>query len=354
MLSLSPLKKLSVAAALLIGGTSVSFAQQQETLPLMEGITPVSYISQETCGPVDSCCDLSCGTDSCCDIGCCESSCPLSGLIKPSDQCFNDFVSPMTNFVFFEDPRTLTELRPIFVNHWVPGRIGNGVSAGGSIQLLALQFRAALTDRLSLIAVKDGFIFDNTNGALDNLLNDGWGAVSAGLKYNFLRDTCNGTLASAGFTYEMPIGSQRTLQDVGDGEFHLFVTAGQRLLEGDAHLLSSFGWRLPVDSSVQNTMIHWSNHLDYRVTDKFYLFTELIWWHFTDDPSAGAPLAVAGQDLFNLPFSDVEGRNLLTQSVGVKLKPQDNVEVGVAYEFPVSDFRDVIDSRLTVDMIYRF
>ena len=171
--------------------------------------------------------------------GCCGKRGCLKSLIKPSDHCFDDFISPMLNFVFFEDPRTVTELRPVFVNHWVPSRIGNDIPADGTIELYALQFRAALTDKLSLIAVKDGFIVDGTRGALDTLLQDGWAAVTAGLKYNLFRNPCQGTIASAGFTYEIPVGSQRALQDIGNGEFHLFVTGGQRLLQGNAHWLTA-------------------------------------------------------------------------------------------------------------------
>ena len=313
--------------------------------------------------------DLCCGDDGCasecgesCQLFGCSglslfagNGCGNDGLIKPSDRCFDDFISPMINFVFFEDPRTVTEVRPIFVNHWVPGRIGTGgaVPAGGTVQLYAMQFRAALTDRLSLIAVKDGFIVDNTNGTLGNLLNDGWASVTAGLKYNLHRDTCNGELVSAGFTYDIPIGTQSALQDVGDGEFHVFLTGGKRLLDGDAHLLSSLGYRFPVDNNVQSTSIHWSNHLDYRVTDKTYLFTEVAWWHWTEDSGAGLP-GIAGQDLFNLTATGVAGQDLVTQSVGVKYKPQRNTEIGLAYEFPLSGFEDIISSRLMFDLIFRY
>lgn len=305
------------------------------------------------CG-VDECGESCCGLFGCGGISLLASpGCPSSGLIQPSDHCFDDFVSPMINFVFFEDPRNLTELRPIFVNHWVPGSIGAGVPAGGTVQLYAMQFRAALTDRLSLIAVKDGYIVDKTNGTLNTLLGDGWGAVTAGLKYNLLRDTDSGTLASAGFTYEIPMGSQKALQDVGDGEFHFFVTGGQRLLDGDAHLLSSVGYRMPVDNSLQNTAIHWSNHLDYKVTDTVYLFTEAAWWHWTDDAGAGLP-GIAGQDLFNLTSANVDGRNLVTQSIGAKLKPNANTEIGMAWEFPVTGYQDIIEGRLMVDLILRY
>ena len=85
------------------------------------------------------------------------------GLIAPSDHAFDDFISPMTNPVFFEDPRTLTEARFIFINHHVPDGLG-----GGDVQLFALQLRAALTENLSFIATKDGYIVSD-NG----LINDG-------------------------------------------------------------------------------------------------------------------------------------------------------------------------------------
>ena len=143
------------------------------------------------------------------------------------------------------------------------------------------------------------------------------------------------------------------MQDVGDGEFHLFLSGGQRFLNGDTHLLSSIGYRVPVDSGVQSTSIHWSNHLDYRIAKKLYVFTEIAWWHFTDDAGVGLP-GVAGQDLFNLTASGIEGQNLVTQGVGVRLKPNSKTEIDIAYEFPLSNFDDIISSRLMIDMIYRF
>lgn len=323
-------------------------------------LTAISLSGNAFAGELYEPCDLTCG--SCCavdaDCGCsacgdCCDGCMLD-LIKPSDHCFDDFISPMINFVFFEDPRTVTELRPIFVNHWVPGTIGNNIPAGGTVQLYAAQFRVALTDRLSVIATKDGYIVDNTEGALDGLLDDGWADVSAGLKYNLLRDPCCGTIVSTGFTYELPVGSSDALQAQGDGEFHLFLTGGQRLWDGDAHILSSIGYRLPVNSALSTSAIHWSNHFDVRLTDRVYLFTELAWWHWTDDASQGAGLGVAGHDLFNLSVNDVAGNNLVTQNVGMRYKPTGHLETGIAYEFPLTGFQDVTQSRLTVDMIFRY
>ncbi|TWT95535.1 hypothetical protein [Neorhodopirellula pilleata] len=320
-----------------------------------------------SCGDCDLlCCDSATCCDSGCDaaggFGCCSAldsfASKLTGLgcIQPSDKCFDDFISPMIDFVHFEDPRNLTELRPIFVHHRFPNELGPlNVPAGGSLQLFALQFRIALTDRLSLIAVKDGYAIDNSEGDLDTaLLNSGWADVTAGLKYNLVRNVKTGTLLSAGFTYEIPLGSKGTLQAVGDGQFHFFATGGQRLLDGRAHVLSSFGWQLPVDQSVQSTTVHWNNHLDVKVTDRIYLFTENSWWHWVDDANVGNAFGVSGLDLLNLGDTAVEGNDVVTHNVGAKFKPKRNIEAGMAYEFPLTDFEDIIRDRWTFDFIVRY
>ena len=280
----------------------------------------------------------------------------LLGCIRPSDHCFDDFISPMINFVYFEDPRTLTELRPIFVNHWLPDPAGPaGLAAGGTAQLYAMQFRIALTRRLSLIATKDGYIVENIgDGPVDNLIDDGWADVAVGLKYNLIRDARRGTLGSLGVTYEIPMGDEDAAQSIGDGEFHLFMSGGQRLLGGNAHLLSGFGYRLPVDDDLQSAAVHWSNHFDVRLTDRTYLFTELAWWHWTDAADQGFAIGISGQDLFNLSASDVEENDLVTQNVGMKFKPRRDVEAGIAYEFPLTEFKDIIDDRLQLELILRY
>ena len=281
----------------------------------------------------------------------------IDSLLRPSDRCFDDFISPMIDFVHFEDPRTLTELRPIFIHHNFPSTLGPAnISAGGSIQLIAAQFRLALTDRLSLIAVKDGYIIDNSEGALNGLLDSGWADVTAGLKYNLIRNVQSGTLLSGGFTYEIPIGSEDALQSVADGEFHFFASGGQRLAGGNAHVLSSIGYQVPVDNNAQSTTIHWNNHFDVRLTDTVYLFTENSWWHWVDDadPSVGTALGVSGQDLINLASSNVDGNDLVTHNMGFKLKPRRSLELGFAYEFPLTEFKDVIQNRYQVEAILRY
>ena len=63
---------------------------------------------------------------------------------------------------------------------------------------------------------------------------------------------------------------------------------------------------------------------------------------------------ITRQDVFNLSSTNVAGNDLVTQSVGAKYKPNGNTELGIAYEFPLTSFKDIIDSRLQVELILRY
>src|SRR5262249_25617678 len=61
------------------------------------------------------------GMFGCCKdwFGTCCDSCSTCAF--QSDHCFDQFISPVTNPFLFEDPRSLTEVRPIFMYQRIPG-----------------------------------------------------------------------------------------------------------------------------------------------------------------------------------------------------------------------------------------
>jgi hypothetical protein len=282
------------------------------------------------------------GCDTACDAMGCDTGLLGYGIVKRSDHCFDDFISPMTNPVFFEDPRNLTEARFIFLHHNLPDSL-----LGNSVNVYAMQFRLALTERLSLIATKDGFV-DSQSPILDS----GYADLAAGLKYNLYRDACAGTLLSGGFTYEIPMGSNRSLQGNGSGEWNFFVTGGKRL-GSKSHWISAAGIRVPNDDNAENQVSYWSNHWDRQIGDRpIYAFTEVNWYHYMSSGTAFGP--VEGGDLFNLGSSGVTGNDLVTQAIGGKFKPRRHVEIGVAYEFPLTERKGLLEDRLTADLIFRY
>ena len=304
--------------------------------------------SATPCGCGATCADwLGCGSSRCCDRHQYRRYCGkgrLLGVFAPTDPRFNNFISPMTNPVYFEDPRNLTEARAIFLDHDIP----TSVLGGGHIQLVAVQLRAALTDRLSVIATKDGYIF-NGNGPPIN----GWADINLGLKYNLYADALRQRLLSVGTRYAMPTGTPKALQGLGDGQFDLFLSGGTQLGKY-SHFLSNAGFRLACNPSLGNDQFWWSNHLDRRLANiPLYGLLELNWYNYLSNGTAGVP-GLGGLDLYNLGSSGIAGNNVVTGAGGIKYKPTINSELGVCYEVPLTGRRDIINGRLTVDLILRY
>jgi len=263
----------------------------------------------------------------------------------PSDTCYNEYISPVTNPVYFEDPRTLSELRFMFIHQ----RLDPALNSGDSFQLYAMQIRAALTDRLSLVAAKDGFIVsDNT------LLNDGWADISLGLKYNLYANPETRRLLSTGFAYQVPIGSTRTLQGDDDGEFHIYLSAATPI-GCDWNWISGTGLRLPVDDADGSQMWYWSNHFDRQLwSECWYVFAETNWYHYMSSGNNGALNGVEGGDMINLGSTGVTGNDIVTGALGIKYRPTDSMEIGIAWEAPLTNRRDLLDNRLAFDWIIRY
>lgn len=287
-----------------------------------------------------------CADDACCD-NC--SQCPLLGFIQPTDTEWSGFISPMTNPVYFEDPRTLSELRLIFVQHKIPSLAG-GAIPGSDVQVVAMQVRAALTEELSLIATKDGYIWASPEAPLD----DGWADVSLGLKYNLWKDVECQRILSVGAVYEMAVGSTQALQGNGSGQFHLFASYGAEFREVN-HFLTSAGFLLPTDTRDENQVFYWSAHVDRQVADTcFYGFLEGNWYHWMSNGSNAALNGIQGGDLFNFGSTGVAGSDIVTAAFGLKWKPTELQEVGVAWEVPVTETRGVLNNRITADYILRY
>ena len=329
-----------VGLGLLFGFSLVGVAD--DIVPL---VTPPAPESAPVCNSAPACatytmtstdCGATCGTMS-------GDNSKLFGLIAPSDHGFSNFISPMTNPVYFEDPRTLTEARLIFANHNIPTSLG-----GGAVQVIAMQVRAALTENLSIIATKDGFVFSE-----NPLMSNGFLDVNAGLKYNLYKNYDSQSIVSTGFTFGVPVGSHQTLQGKGNGEFNMFLSGGQQI--GDNwHVLSTFGARIPADNNGYTESTYFSNHLDRKLGNSgFYVFTEANWYHWLSNGTQ-FPAPVEGVDLFNLGSTNVLGHDIVTGAYGVKYKPNQHLEAGLAYEIPYTERHDILQNRLTADLIIRF
>lgn len=265
-----------------------------------------------------------------------------------SDHAFDRFIAPITNPVLTKDPRSLTEVRALFIHNTIGPENPLGE---GDFQVYAAQIRIALTERLTFIADKDGYAVLNPKGSdrTDGFLN-----MAAGLKYTFLRDEEEQRLAAVGFMYEPTMGSGKVFQDHGDGLFTFFGTAGQEF-GGVNHVIGNLGYQVPVDGDANSSLFYSQIHLDRQLNDWIYGLVELNWYHWVSSGDRGLPAALGeGDGLINLGTSGVAGNDLVTLAIGSKAKLSQNVELGVAWEFPISPREDLLDNRVTADLIFRY
>ncbi len=254
-------------------------------------------------------------------------------------------ISPVTNPIFFEDPVIRNEIRPLFMYH----RIDDGfITGGGDVCVYALQLRVALTDRLALIAMKDGYIDIN----LDNGANfDGWGDVALGLKYSLIDDRANQFILTPGLTFEIPMGTREVLQGNGSGEWNAFISAEKGF--GDFHLQGNVGLRLPNDMSKESTILHYSLMADYHVSDYFIPFITANATTVLDAGDA-LPLDSEGYDLINFGSSKSSGQTQVALGAGFRSRLMKNLDLGFAYEKAVVNPNGLFDDRFTVDLSIRF
>lgn len=282
-------------------------------------------------------------------LDCADCPCPCQRGLFQSDDAFPGFIGPISNPVLSKDPRSLTEARFLFINNEIDP--ANPLGAG-SFQAFGLEARVALTDRLTLIADKDGYLLFRP--AVAAARADGWLNINAGLKYTLVRDVENQFLVDAGFMFEPPTGEAKVFQRPSDGIFTAFVGGGKEFW-GCSHLLGTVGYQFPVNSNLNSSFFYTSIHLDRQLFGWLYPLVEANWFHYTSGGNHGLPPALGEVDgLVNLGTSGVGGNDLVTTAVGLKAKINCHLETGAAWEVPVSNRHDFINNRLTFEMIVRY
>lgn len=255
-------------------------------------------------------------------------------------------ISPVTNPLFFEDPHINSEVRPIVMYHNIDDDF---VTQGGIARVAAVQVRWAITDRLALIATKDGFISLHPSRVLPHA--DGWADIGAGLKYAVIDDKEKDFIVTPGFKLELPTGNQRVLQGNGKGEWDLFVSAQKgwdRL-----HLTGSVGARVPNDFSQETAQLHYSAMVDYATCRYFIPFVAVNAFS-TLNNGRGLGLTHEGYDLINFGASKAAGSTDVTGGVGFRSRILDWCDVGFAYERGLTNPKGLFDDRYTLDLIFRF
>ncbi|MGD7654208.1 MAG: hypothetical protein ACQCXQ_13395 [Verrucomicrobiales bacterium] len=283
----------------------------------------------------------------------------------PAD-AFANARRPISNPTLFDLALPSSNIHPIFIYHSLPDQISTklgNLDLGGDVEVYALQFEYALTDRLSIVATKDGYVDMNPNALLST--ENGWANLGGGLKYAFILNPETGTALSGTATFEFPTGNSDVFQGEGDGAVNLIVSGLQ--MADQWQFAGALGFQIPF-SDEQSTSSFLSTHVSYEVTPWFIPLVELNWFHvidagdgagnFSSQVGGAVPAVVQfeGGDFFNLgaEFAD-ENRDIVTAAFGFRSRITDNVQAGFAYEIPLTDEEtNLMEQRFTLDLVWSF
>lgn len=273
---------------------------------------------------------------------------PLTGTrgVFQSDHEFDGFTGPLSNPVQFKDPRSLTEARLIYLSNW--SRPSTPVIGGGAFQLYALQLRLALTERLQLFADKDGIVRLSPKGgsSVTGLAN-----IAAGAKYVFLRDVESQTLGSLAIQYEAPTGYANIFQNQGSGNLAAYFIFGKDFGNG-YHALLQFGQNAAMNK-LNSGYFMTSLHVDKRIGKLTPLY-EVNWFYYNQSGTFLPTVNMEGGGLIGLGAGKIMGMNYVTNAIGFKYDLTPNAELGVGYEFQLSDRTMLMNNMVHAQLILRY
>ncbi|MCE9564407.1 MAG: hypothetical protein K8U57_20410 [Planctomycetes bacterium] len=272
-----------------------------------------------------------------------------------SDHAFDGFISPVTNPLLFEDPRSLTEVRPIFMYQQIPG--GQPDFKGGSVYYYGLQARLAVTERLSFTFNKLAGTTLSPGSGSAYPGGSGFDELWLGPKYTFLRNENSGSLVAGGLQFQIPIGSSNVYQHTGSLSLVPYLTYAQNFCRdfkiGSFNSMIGTGYSIATDS-IRSDYYYLSAHLDLDVMNKhkFYPLVEMNWLYYTKNGN-GLTMGSEGRDLFNFG-GQAKNTGLLTGAFGARYKISECAQLGAAFEFPLAGPRDIFQYRVTLDFILRY
>jgi hypothetical protein len=281
---------------------------------------------------------------------------------------FEGFEQPIVAPYLFEDPFVTTNAVPYFLWHDFPEQ---SVFDGGSLYAAALQLRVALTDRVAVIATKDGFVW-NRNG--QPLLEDSQGFMNlaAGVKVALWQDREAGRIVSGILRIEVPTGSSDQYQGYGDGVALPSVAGAFRT--GPLRWIGDLGAQIPFDGGEQSSSLFYHLYLGVDVTPRVQPFVQVSGIRWLESGNGSLPIRLKhggtldlttvqgalgtgpfeGADVMNLGSEQVDNLDLLTAAIGVHVPLGEHVTLSVAYERPFTEPKGIFQQRITSALAIEF
>lgn len=275
---------------------------------------------------------------------------------------------PISNPTLFDLAIPRTNAHAIMMHQEMPGNVavagGGEIPLGGDFQVYALQLEYALSDRLAIVATKDGYVNFNPDNTLAQ--ENGFANIAAGLKYAFIYQPENGFAMSSTMTFEIPIGESEVTQGSGDGGVNLILSALK--IDGALQLAAGAGVQIPFDNDASSTTTFVSTHVSYQAHRYFTPLLELNWYHVMEEGDGGkryseqaggampSIIGFEGGDLLNWGAANgKDNADIVTLAAGFRSQLTDHLNAGLAYEMPLTDKEEnLMESRVTLDLIWNF
>jgi hypothetical protein len=281
---------------------------------------------------------------------------------------FEGFEKPIVAPYLFEDPFITTNAVPYFLWHDFPEQ---SVFDGGSLYAAALQLRVALTDRVALIATKDGYVW-NRNG--NPLLEDSQGFmnVAAGLKVALWQDRDAGQIVSAILRIEAPTGSSDEYQGHKSGMAVPSLSGAFRT--GPVRWIGDLGAQIPFDGRDLSSSVFYHLYAGLDLTPVVQPFVQISGIRWIESGNGSLPIRLKsggtldldtvqtvlgtgpfeGADVVNLGSKRVDGLDLITAAAGVHVPLGEYVTLSVAYERPITEPKGIFQQRITSALVIEF
>lgn len=262
------------------------------------------------------------------------------GLLK-GDRAFPNFIGWVSNPTKAIDPRSLTQIWPVFGSAWTNSVHG---LPSGNVQIYGPGVSVALTERLEVGINNGGYAVSHFDKH-----REGWLNLGSFVQYTLIRDIPDQFIVSGGLAWVFPWGESDVFQGHGPTKMSTYLTAGKEI--GNFHVLTTNGFSFPISPGKnETTLFYGSLHID-RKCGRLYPLVEFNYGSAVSSVNLDIPvphdfLSLAGVNPSLAMVTVAPGMNVV-------LIPN-RLELGAVYQTPIAAEHDFRFQEVLVKMVLRY
>ncbi len=259
-----------------------------------------------------------------------------------SDRAFPGFIGWISNPTFNIDPRSLTQMTPLYLGTWTDQF---KILPEGNFQLPGAGVSLGLTERLSIGLNRGGWTVADFGRQ-----REGWLDLGGYAQYTLIRDVPDQFLFAAGLQFATPSGAKQLFQGSPPDDMAVYGTLGKEC--GDFHVLLTAGYQFPLGSGkVTEELFYGDLHLDVRMFGWLYPLIEFNSVYHTSTVNLSRTFP---RDFIDLGSFSSQG-NILVVAPGVNaVLIHDRLEIGGVYTTPIVSQHNFDFNGVLVKMVVRF